>query len=138
MVRGSSRGRTGRRGRTGGRGHSESQDIVSDLNAHGLTADEARKALKGMGFSVSRISQLMKGYKALAASNASAASSSHEPSVSIGAAASEAAGNHEHQDGEHEEDMGFHITPGGPAKGGRWGKEILSKLDSQHYFRQRA
>ena len=69
--RGASRGK----GRQGGRGQNESQALVKDLQFQGLTREEARTALKGMGFAVSRVSQLLKGYVA------STASSSQAPAV---------------------------------------------------------
>ena len=61
----------GRGGRTGGRGNAESQGIVGDLKGQGLTVDEAREALKNMGFTTSRRSQLLKGYMTIATSSSS-------------------------------------------------------------------
>ena len=73
--RGASRGK----GRQGGRGQNESQALVKDLQFQGLTREEARTALKGMGFAVSRVSQLLKGYAASTASSIQApADEDHE------------------------------------------------------------
>ena len=81
------------RGRTGGRGRNESQALIEDLHAQGLTATEIRSRLVEMGFSKTRRSQLMKFH-----SDNLVTSSTAPAALSVAAA-----GDHDQQNGDHQE-----------------------------------